>query len=260
MNYWISTDLDGTLLDHNDYSYSAANEALYLCKQLEIPIVLNTSKTQAETQALHQELGLSTPIIVENGSALVFGKDKRKARIFGQPRTLILEFIEQARSKHNFRLTGFNDLGIKGIVEQTGLSVQDATLAADKHYSEPFIWQDSQSKLDEFKSLAKHQGLSILKGGRFHHLQGQTDKGQPLVWLQKNLTHLFDSEAGKPELICLGDNQNDVAMLNIADHPILVKSAKKAPTLTTKKRVIYTEMFGPEGWNKAILNLLSSDS
>ena len=43
MTFWISTDLDGTLLDHDNYSYRAATQALELCKEQNIPIVLNLS-------------------------------------------------------------------------------------------------------------------------------------------------------------------------------------------------------------------------
>ena len=172
MSYWISTDLDGTLLDHNDYSYKAALPALELCKKQQVPIILNTSKTQAETQSLHQALNLTTPIVVENGSALIFPDQSQQARVFGQPRSIILDFIDNMRGIHDIKLSGFNDLGIKGIIEHTGLNHDVAEQAADKHYSEPFIWQDSESKLETFKALAEQRSLRILKGGRFYHLQG----------------------------------------------------------------------------------------
>jgi len=259
MTFWISTDLDGTLLDHNSYSYSEAAPALQRCKELKVPIVLNTSKTESETKALHQALNLSTPIIVENGSALI-NNSTQETNVFGQPRSVILDFIEDSRTKYNFQLSGFNDLGIKGIINSTGLTTEAAELAADKQYSEPFIWHGSKSELVEFTVLAKQHDLSILQGGRFYHLQGQTDKGKPLRWLQKNLEQLFISPPENPNLICLGDNQNDVAMLNVADYPVWVKSSKKPPSITNKKKAIYTKDLGPKGWNEVILKLLTTSS
>lgn len=260
MSYWISTDLDGTLLDHNDYSYTAALPALELCKKQQVPIVLNTSKTQAETQALHQALNLSTPLVVENGSALVFANTSQETKIFGQARSTILDFIENMRCMHDIKLTGFNDLDTNGIIKHTGLSNEAAELAAEKHYSEPFIWHDNQDQFNTFKTLAQEHGLDILKGGRFYHLQGQTDKAKPLRWLQENLEYLFNRIPTDLELICLGDNHNDVAMLNIADHPVWVKSAKKPPLLSNSNTAVYTQGLGPEGWNEAVLNLLTQDS
>ena len=261
MSFWISTDLDGTLLDHDSYSYAPALAALELCEKQNVPIVLNTSKTQAETAALHRELNLATPIVVENGSALIFTGSNDCTRVFGEPRSLILDFIESARISHNAKLTGFNDLGVSGIVEHTGLSLEAAELAADKRYSEPFIWQGSDDGLVEFKALAAQQGLSVLKGGRFHHVQGQTDKGKPLEWLKKNLEHLFLSsggQAGETKLICLGDNQNDLAMLGVADYPVWVRSSKEPPKLKGDKDAIYTKGLGPEGWNEAVQSVLKT--
>ena len=260
MTFWISTDLDGTLLDHNDYSYAAADPALTLCKELGVPIVLNTSKTEAETSALHQNLNLLTPIIVENGSALIFTKKSLTAKVFGQPRSAILGFIDDMRCQYDIKLSGINDLGVSGIIQHTGLSLEAAELAAQKQYSEPFVWHDSDDKLQELRVFAKQQGLTILKGGRFYHLQGQTDKGKPLLWLKSNLQHLFLSLHNKPKLICLGDNQNDLAMLNVADHPVWVKSSIDPPKFSNKNKPIYTQKIGPEGWNEAVKQLLSTNN
>ena len=43
----VFTDLDGTLLDHEDYSYAAANEALAELRSRRIPLILCSSKTAA---------------------------------------------------------------------------------------------------------------------------------------------------------------------------------------------------------------------
>jgi len=91
--------------------------------------------------------------------------------------------------------------------------------------------------LTEFIELAQKENLKVLKGGRFYHLQGDTDKAQPLHWLLENYSDVFGfiegASSSKPTLICLGDNHNDVAMLNVADIPVCVK-----------------------GWNEAVLSIL----
>lgn len=260
MTFWISTDLDSTLLDHSNYSYAEAKPALEHCKKIGTPVILNTSKTESETKEIHKSLSLSTPIIVENGSALIFSNATYKTQIFGKPRSTILDFIDDSRTKYNIKLSGFNDLGISGIIKHTGLSVRAAELAANKHYSEPFIWYGSDIELKKFALVAKHNGLKILKGGRFYHLQGQTDKGKPLLWLKKNLECLFSLPPEKPSLICLGDNQNDVAMLNVADYPIWIRSSIKPPALTNNSTPIYTKNLGPRGWNEVVLKLLTTSS
>ena len=46
----VFTDLDGTLLDHHDYSYDAALPTLRRLKKANIPLIFNTSKTAAEVE------------------------------------------------------------------------------------------------------------------------------------------------------------------------------------------------------------------
>ena len=50
----ILTDLDGTLLDHHNYSTTAAKETLALIKEHKLPLIFNTSKTQAEVTQLRR--------------------------------------------------------------------------------------------------------------------------------------------------------------------------------------------------------------
>lgn len=66
-NYVIFTDLDGTLLDHDTYSYEPANSALEKLRETKTPLILASSKTAAEIAPLRHELGFDAfPAIVEN--------------------------------------------------------------------------------------------------------------------------------------------------------------------------------------------------
>ena len=47
----IFSDLDGTLLDHDDYRWQAADPALARLRAANIPLVLNSSKTVPEILA-----------------------------------------------------------------------------------------------------------------------------------------------------------------------------------------------------------------
>lgn len=52
----VFTDLDGTLLDHNTYSYTEASEGMQLLNENDIPLILVSSKTYSEIKELHQDL------------------------------------------------------------------------------------------------------------------------------------------------------------------------------------------------------------
>jgi len=66
----IFTDLDGTLLDHETYSFSAAVPALEILNEKGIPLVFCSSKTRAEIEYWRDKLGNRHPFISENGGGI----------------------------------------------------------------------------------------------------------------------------------------------------------------------------------------------
>ena len=67
----VISDLDGTLLDHQTYSFAAALPAVRRLERLRIPLVLNSSKTRPEMEAIRGQLANCAPFIVENGNFTV---------------------------------------------------------------------------------------------------------------------------------------------------------------------------------------------
>lgn len=65
MKKLLFTDLDGTLLDHHDYDYSAALPAISELNAQGIPWIMTTSKTAAEVIELKQEIDNPYAFIVE---------------------------------------------------------------------------------------------------------------------------------------------------------------------------------------------------
>ena len=269
--YLVSTDLDGTLLDHHTYAWEAAKPALAFLHEQHIPVIFNTSKTLAEALALQKTMGICQAVIVENGSALAIPKtqlplffpkgihqalteaEQHSILTFGQPRAEILQFIAQQKDQLGPILESYNDWSIETIAEKTGLPLTTAKLSAAKDYSEPFIWLSNEQTFERFQHNAKQAGLAITQGGRFYHLLGDTNKAKPLQWLCEQLA--------QPTLICLGDNKNDIAMLNAANIPVCVKSPTGPyPSIKANPNTIFTEGYGPIGWNEAITKIFNNKS
>src|SRR5690554_5601326 len=59
----VFTDLDGTLLDHDSYSWRAAKPAMARLGANGIPLIFNSSKTAAEISELQSRMGLRGPFI-----------------------------------------------------------------------------------------------------------------------------------------------------------------------------------------------------
>ena len=67
--WWVVTDLDGTLMDHQ-YDWSPAEPAIRRLQQVGIPVIPCTSKTAEEVIRFRHELDLHDPFIVEKGGAI----------------------------------------------------------------------------------------------------------------------------------------------------------------------------------------------
>jgi len=262
----ISTDLDGTLLDHHSYSAAAAEPTLQRLQALDVPCILNTSKTFAELEPLRRQLGHRDPFIVENGAAVCIPRDQPlgvalapmqsmgnyRYQCFGPDRNDILARLKEL-SRH-FRFTGFASLGVDELIACTGLDPASAALALQRQFTEPLVWHDSAEALDDFADALASSELQIQRGGRFVHVMGRCDKGEAMRWIARQYQSLWDE---KVVVMALGDGENDVAMLRQSDFPVVVRSpAHEPPLVPGRDDARITDRQGPEGWADAVAQTL----
>ncbi|WP_257280931.1 mannosyl-3-phosphoglycerate phosphatase [Endozoicomonas sp. ISHI1] len=261
----IFSDLDGTLLDHDSYSWAAAKPALDRLKKQNIPVVFNTSKTLSEVLPLQLEMALDHPFITENGMITTIpanyfqssDTDKNTHYFHGQPYRAIRRVLKQFREHYGFRFRGFGDCSHSEIADLSGLSLEEAKLAADRKASEPLIWEDSAQALELFEKQLTKEGLHLTRGGRFYHVSGKGDKGSAAKKLFKHYLKSFPDWQWLS--MGLGDSFNDLPMLEVVDIPVLVRSEKsKQPAIEHLSDIKYTKSVGPEGWNEAVLEILNS--
>lgn len=244
----IFTDLDGTLLDHHNYSFDAAKEMLQFIKMKQIPLIIVTSKTKNEVIALQKELDIKMPFIVENGAGIYIPNGERYSSItMGKTHTEILEAFENYAKVISMR--GFSDMSDEEIVKLTDLPLQRASAARIRGYTEPFVLNESE-KLGELTKMANKDGLDIVKGGRFYHLitQGQ-DKAQAIKYLIK---YYQKEHYKKFKTVALGDSANDLTMLQSVDIPILIPHADGSYISHGIEKIIQAPYPGPQGWNAVL--------
>jgi len=244
----VFTDLDGTLLDHDSYDWRPATEALEALRGRGDPVIFNTSKPYGECVSLQREMALHAPLVVENGSAIHWPGGR--PQVLGLPREEIVGVLESLRKERPWPLQSFTEMGIEGVMETTGLDRPSARRALDRRWSEPCRWQGNEEALRSFVRRAEQAGLRCLRGGRFLHLLGDTDKGRAL----RRVAAAFPDAL---VTVALGDSDNDVDMLRAADVAVRVRARGRSyPELGDHLRTIDTEDLGPEGWNRAVLELL----
>lgn len=265
----VFSDLDGTLLDHGTYSFEPARPALEALAAAGVPLVLCTSKTRAETERWRVALGNTHPFVVENGGAACVPEgyfpagpdfDGREAgygvMAFGRPYAELRLALEAIRAATGLPLRGFGDMTVGEIADRCGFALKDAALAAERDWDEPFVGADA-ADLSRVAREAEALGLSVVSGGRFHHLVGGSDKGRAV----RALRDLYAASLGPVRTVGLGDSPNDEPMLRAVDVPVLVRrpggGAVDAPGLPG---LVVAPGAGPEGWREAVLGFLRDEA
>ena len=274
MKYIVFTDMDGTLIDHDTYSYEAAKPALLELKEQDIPLIFCTSKTRAELEVYVQELDLTHPFISENGGAIFiprnyfdvgydYTKEMSNYNIIelGTDYDTLRKTLEDIRASVDFEIIGFGDLDDAGVSKDTGLDIESAKLARMREYDEAFRLGegDTPEAADRLIELIKSHGLNHTRGGRYWHITGDNDKGKAVTILSEIYRRQFAADEVKT--IGLGDSQNDLPMLQVVDIPLLVqKPGGQHDASITDASINKVKGIGPVGWNLAILDILSSEN
>jgi len=259
------SDLDGTLLDQETYSFEAARPALEALVQAGIPLIFCTSKTRSETERWRRALANVHPFIVENGGAIFspegyFGSperfDKRDGGYdvleIGAPYADLRKALESIRATTGIPLRGFGDMAVEEITERSGLSLGDAALAAKREYDEPFLGAD-EGRLPRIIQEAAALGFRVVSGGRFHHLVGRSDKGRAV----RALKSLYEGSNGPVRTIGLGDSANDEPMLRAVDIAVIVRRPDGGHLdVAGLPGLIIAPYAGSEGWREAVLGIL----
>jgi mannosyl-3-phosphoglycerate phosphatase len=264
----VYTDLDGTLLDHETYSFEAARPALERLAGLAVPVIPVSSKTLAELEVLTGQLHLDGPCVAENGGLIAIPRGFFETDPpleangdflveFLAPRySDVLAVLAQLRRDHGFQFAGFSDMSDTEVAQLTGLSEEDARHARRRLCSEPLEWRDTLEAFGQFSRQLEKRNFTLLRGGRFFHVLGQTDKAHAI----SRLGHYF-AQAGFQDFstVALGDSPNDSLMLQAADLAVIIRRRDGSwLPLDTPGRQVRTQGIGPRGWNEFFQHYLDT--
>jgi mannosyl-3-phosphoglycerate phosphatase len=260
----VFSDLDGTLLDHETYAFDAARLALDRLRDQRVPLVLCTSKTRSEVEPVRIALDNHDPFVVENGGGVylpagyfpfeIDGAERRGdycvVRV-GDAHADLVRALARASRESGVGVRGFADMTDKEVAEATDLGLEEARLARDREFDEPFVITGA-GRPDALLAAIEREGKRWTRGGRFHHITGANDKAAAV----RQLMALYRRHLGAIRTVGLGDAPNDATFLSVVDVPILVASPRidQLRSLVPQGRV--TSLAGPAGWNEAVLALL----
>ncbi len=204
------------------------------------------------------------PFIVENGGGIfipegyfpfpVEGETRKGYRVvtLGMPYALVREQFIRLRDELRIPVTGFGDMTPAEIAALTGLSFDDAVLAKQREYEEPFVFPGAAN--ERLLQAIEASGLRWTQG-RVFHIMGNHHKGKAVTLLRA----LFERGMGPVIIAGLGDSLNDLPFLLAVDHPVLVRNEDGIHDRRINIPGLYrTQGIGPAGWNEAVQKLLGT--
>jgi mannosyl-3-phosphoglycerate phosphatase len=257
----VFTDLDGTLLDHDSYSFEAARPALDLLRDRGIPLILASSKTEAEMRPIAEAIGISHPMIVENGAGVVWLNSDTSSVIadLPSPYSCLRDLLREIPKDLSACFEGFGDWDISRVSQETGLPLASAALARQRRFSEPGRFAGTEAQKQAFIALLEAQGFSAVQGGRFFTLMPKTSKAERMAEV---VAHYQRGAPGPVRTVALGDAPNDLAMLEAADCGIIIANPAHNPLPVTERErqgfILRSEQAGPVGWNIMINQLVAT--
>ncbi|MFO7679165.1 MAG: HAD-IIB family hydrolase [Chloroflexota bacterium] len=221
----IFTDIDGTLIDFETYSYAEVAPAVSRLVARQIPIVLCSSKTRTEQAYYRQALRIPDPFIVENGSAIMlppgyFDADLPPVIELGVTAVIIRQALDHIRQQTGLDFQGYHDLALPEICRITGLDETAAARARQREYSETIVTPLTTAAYQHLHTALAAYGLTIVSGGKFHTvMSAKSNKGTAVT----HLAALFQQQWGDIVTIGLGDSANDAPLLAAVERPFLVQ-------------------------------------
>jgi mannosyl-3-phosphoglycerate phosphatase len=242
----IFTDLDGTLLDEK-YDYQNVKPIISQLLTLNVSIVFCSSKTEAEIKFYMEELGMNEPFVAENGAAIFIPKgyfplnhactretSSHYIIELGVSYLIVREKLAKVRMITATDVVGFGDMTPEEIAKETGLSLDLAKLAKKREYDEPCRIVDGNEK--KFLSAIEREGLNCIRGYKYLHLLGDSDKGKAVTILKNLYSQMF----GEIVTFGVGDGPNDMEMLKVVDKPFLIRrTANKNASRVVWRKILH---------------------
>lgn len=263
----VISDVDGTILDQQTYSFEPSVSAIEKLRERNIPLVLCSSKTAAEILSLQRELELKEPFICESGGAIYLPRDYFPfpiAALKSQRHMDVIEFgkhifylrqaLHDAARRSGASVKSFGTMSFREIMLRTRLTLEQAIQARQRDYDEPFMIESGDGTKLCLELQAR--GLTVTKGDRFYHLTGGHDKGHAV----KELLALYRRQYPSLVAVGVGNSANDLPLLRETDIPVTIRNPDgqwDAEVIERLPDVQRSEAIGPQGWREAIDDILN---
>lgn len=244
----ICIDMDGTLLNNKHEISERNKEAIKKATEKGVKVAVTTGRLFASAKYYASLIGVKTPIISCNG-AFIREKDENKVIYESVLNESQLERIYDVIKKYDIDMAYFNTpdtvISEKFVPEEHGYKVMNRMMGESEEkvmfsegidFREAFklhgkhilkaICIENDNKVSElFKAkeeLKKYEDLEVVSSSpnNFEVMNSGTSKGSAVKVLA-DILHI-----NKEEVMCLGDSENDLSMIEFAGLGVAMGNAE----------------------------------
>lgn len=271
----IFSALEGALVDPRSNSFAGAEEALYELYRRKIALILLTSWTRAEIEPVRRKIEHAHPFVTESGGGIFFPDGYFSVKIpnavragrylsvaLGRPYAEVCEALDEIGEECAVGVTGFHHMSAREIASNTGLRPRDAELAQAREFDEPFYFtSDDDKAIARFGEAARERGYKVRRGDTFWHLSSGCDPARAV----RIVTDLFrEATHSKLRTVGIGASEEDLQWLRATGRGVLLApelgQAGEMESAASKRDrtagVSLSELEGPAGWGRAILDII----
>lgn len=233
----LCLDIDGTLLNDKKELPKENKEAIQYVLKKGVVVAIASGRSPDALQYLLEELGIGNYTICLNGGMVVCEKPIYQSIMEPNLIDQLLDLVEHYQSQVFLSTKSFN-ITNKNLTEEMQKLIQNGSLKAEQHICQSFdelrtmakkypiikaaIKEIDEKNFDELKAALKKKDL-------FHVVKSDTyfvdinskhcNKGEGVRILAEHL-HI-----PLCDVMCIGDNENDVEMIEIAGIGVAMENA-----------------------------------
>jgi mannosyl-3-phosphoglycerate phosphatase len=243
----LFSDVDGTLLDARDRFALTPDEVLRMAPHVEL--ILSSSRTVAELTVLQRRLGLSGPMIAENGAVVAFparwrGSESRRREVIalGTPAAGLVPRIHRCAER----------VGVR-VVNQKRL-LPDGGRSLRRGYSVCLLDWTGPSAERFIRCLAR-EGLEGSRSGTWITITSGPHKG---TGVRAILTRARELGAPFSSVAAVGNAANDRPLLAAARARFVVRNPRVGhdPSLADLPGVTLLGAAGRRAWREVLTHTL----
>lgn len=231
----IMADVDGTLTAGGDSISLAVSKVVRSFEEQGVAVGLVSGRTLARLESLAQDLGITGPIIAENGGVAKL-KVKSELVDLGYSRQPALEALEKLKALYSD-------------------AIQEREDNKDR-LVDVVMWSHGV----EVEELQRHLGKTQLldSGYILHLLQEGISKGRTLIRL---LGKIADGNLSLEDIMVFGDSPTDMSLFKLFPHSVLIINpmlpAEKRRVLKQAAKYVSSLPFG-DGFAEVASHILSA--